>query len=78
MTLKVSLSNTDVENVKAFKHMGLYVNQNLGFDEHICWVFSKVDNRTGSLGRVRHLISKYLARQLYVSNIDRISNIVVM
>ena len=61
VSLNVSHNDVEIENIKVFKYLGVYVDQHLSFEDHISRACSKVSSRTGLLWRIRCLISKDLA-----------------
>ncbi len=65
--LDIKYDHDQVETVHKFKYLGVVLDQNLKFNEHIDYVRRKVYAKLKALGRLRPYISKSMSIQLYKS-----------
>ena len=54
--LSLSHNNTDIERVSSFKYLGVAVDCELNFQEHLSELTKKIASRIGALGRIRKYI----------------------
>ncbi len=66
-SLSLHIDNTVIEQVPTFKYLGLHLDNNLTFGEHINTICKRVDQRSGLLWRVRNFIPESFALHLYKS-----------
>ncbi len=63
--LDVNLNNVKLEQVSAFKYLGLWFDPSLKWDTHIDKIASKISQRTGVLRRIRQYIDQKTMCMMY-------------
>ena len=66
LTLKLD-ETTISHNIASIKYLGLIMDSNLNWHDHIDYIASKVSSRLGLLGRIRKYISVDTCKQLHCS-----------
>jgi len=61
----IHINQSEIENVKCIRYLGLCIDNNLRFDEHINTISTKVARSVGILGRIRELIPMSVAKMIY-------------
>ena len=61
----VKCNNEVVQKVNSFKYLGIMIDKNLKFSEHVDYTKKKLFAKMKSLGRVRQFVNKKLALDLY-------------
>ena len=61
----ISIQNEEIEHVTSYKYLGVHLDQNLNFEEHVDKICSKVRQRLGVLRRVRGFVNQETALMLY-------------
>ena len=63
--LNITLQNTKVERKTSVKYLGVYVDENLKWHNHIAYVQSKISQNLGVMGRAKYLLSSRELTLLY-------------
>ena len=63
----VIIDQSEIEHVKHVKYLGLYIDYNLRFDEHINRVSSKIARSLGVMNRIEELVPVSISKILYFS-----------
>ena len=63
----VIIDQSEIEHVKHVKYLGLYIDNNLRFDEHINRVSSKIARSLGVMNRIEELVPVSISKILYFS-----------
>ena len=63
----VKINDEELEVVRCFKYLGLFLDQNLSFSEHISYISTKVSQSLYMLSRTREYMSEKSALTLYCS-----------
>ena len=61
------MSNDEIERVKSCKYLGMYLDENLKYHDHISYVKSKLRQYRGMSFRVKKFIDRQSARKIYYS-----------
>ena len=61
----IRINNADIEFVENFKYLGLVIDSNLSFSNHISFLHKKLSSLTGMTFAVSHLLTLPSARHLY-------------
>ena len=56
--LVIEISNTRLERVNKFKYLGVLLDNNLSWKEHIEYISNKISSRLGILRRARKVLPK--------------------
>lgn len=67
--LKISVNDYNIERVSSFDYLGLLIDENLSFINHIDSISSRIVSTTFAIKRIRPFISEQTARQLYFQHI---------
>ena len=60
-----NINGSTLERVDTFKYLGITVNQNMTWSDHIESVVAKANQRIGLLKRVKHLLPRHARITLY-------------
>ena len=63
MILKIN--NTLIERVYCTKFLGVYIDHDISWKTHICYVRKKISQNIGVIGKLRHILPKYILITLY-------------
>ena len=63
--LVIEISNTRLERVNKFKYLGVLLDNNLSWKEHIEYISNKISSRLGILRRARKVLPKPTLQMLY-------------
>jgi len=63
----ICIDRSEIECVKYIKYLGLYLDNNLRFNEHISRVSTKVARSVGVLSKIRDLVPRSVLRMLYLT-----------
>ena len=63
----VNINQSEIECVRYVKYLGLYIDNNLRFDEHINRVSSKIARSLGVMNRIKELVPVSISKILYFS-----------
>ena len=61
----ISINHSNIECVKYVKYLGVHLDSNLRFDEHINRVSTKIAKTVGVLYKTSEIVPKYVLRMLY-------------
>ena len=64
------LNDQEIDVVKCVKFLGVFIDSNLKFDEHISYICGKVSKSIGILYRIRSCVPKDILRSIYFSIIQ--------
>lgn len=64
---KIKLDSTELPRVSSSKFLGVIVDENLSWREHVDWISSKVNKSIGIIRKVSHLITTNCLMTLYYS-----------
>ena len=70
LELNIKLDNEDIKQVDHFKYLGVLIDRNLTFAQHVECIKGKINQRTGLLWCIRNIVDKNLARDLSQSLIE--------
>ena len=62
---KVSLDGTELEKVRTTKFLGVIINENLTWDDHISYIASKLSRINGVLARLKHQLHLPVMKIIY-------------
>ena len=65
--LSLNHKGASIEQVKSFRYLGVIIDSNLKWDEHIAMVRSKIASATGRVQRIKHYLPKRILLLLYYS-----------
>ena len=63
--VSICINGSTLERVDTFKYLGITVNQNMTWSDHIEPVVAKANQRIGLLKRVKHLLPRHARITLY-------------
>ncbi len=63
----ISMSGVQLERVKVFKYLGLWLDEGLTFDHHVTKTYNKVCQKLGAIRKVRNCLGQSMALRLYKS-----------
>ena len=63
------MEGKEVNQVKSFKYLGVFLDECLSFNDHINYVRSKVASRLGLLSRLRGCLTTEAANKIYLSTL---------
>lgn len=66
----IKINNEEIERVKVFKYLGITIDENLKFNEHLTVIKKKISSKTYLLSRIRKKIDVHTAKSIYVSSIQ--------
>ena len=64
-SIDVKLNNEKIKQVKSIKFLGINIDSNLTWKQHINYITKKVSKTTGILYKARHYVSPNILRTLY-------------
>ena len=62
----ISYDGTPLTRSTTFKYLGIYIDQSLGFNDHIKYIIKKTSKRLGLLRRIRGSLTIDIANHLYM------------
>ncbi|CRK87125.1 CLUMA_CG000913, isoform A [Clunio marinus] len=68
-SMNIEISHQKIERVESYKYLGLIIDEQLTFENHISFIKSKILPMTYAIRRIRHSIGLNIAYQLYFTNI---------
>ena len=71
--LRVRIHDTDIEQVSEFNYLGLIIDRNLSFKNHILEITRKINRVNGVLNSLKHFLPMYignLQKEMIVDNTD--------
>ena len=66
-TFNIKLNNISIENVNSFNFLGITLDENLNWNEHINQISLKLSRNIGLLGKLKHFLPGYILKILYNS-----------
>lgn len=69
-TAPMKFNDTDIETVKSFRYLGLMIDMNLSWEEHIMYVATKMRQIVGILHKGQRIIPTKIRTLIYRSMID--------
>lgn len=67
---RILLNNTEIDRVKSFKYLGVIIDENLKFDDHLNDIKKKISSKIYLLSRIRKKINVKVAKIIYQSSIQ--------
>lgn len=65
LNLNLHLNNIPVERVYQFKHLGLIIDQNLNWDDHLTCLKKRISPIAGVFWRLKNILTQSTKKQLY-------------
>ena len=65
--LRVRIHDTDIEQVSEFNYLGLIIDRNLSFKNHILEITRKINRVNGVLNSLKHFLPMYILRKIFFS-----------
>lgn len=66
-TIEISINNKSIKEVNSLKYLGIIIDSNLNWKEHISAISSKISRSIGILSKIRHYLNINTLKQLYYS-----------
>ena len=66
-TIPIIVKNTVLEQKDDFKFLGVYIDKDLNWKNHIKYITSKVSKNVALLGRLKHTFPKTILKTLYAT-----------
>ena len=64
---RVFLGDTELEQVKTTKFLGVMINETLSWDDHMNYISSKLSRINGVLARLKHQLPYHVMKTIYNS-----------
>ncbi len=68
--LRISLNNTEIVRCQQVNYLGLIIDFNLTWKQHINFVIQKISKQVGLLGKLRHYVPKNLLLAYYYAHVQ--------
>ena len=66
-TLRIKIQNTELEQKDSCKFLGIIIDKNLNWKNHIEYITNKISKNIALLGRLKHTFPKSILKNLYFS-----------
>jgi len=73
-TQSIQIDNCDLTNVTSVKFLGLYIDHNLNWQEHIKFCIKKLSSGLYALNSAKHFLPKHLLKNIYHSLVESYLN----
>lgn len=57
-SIKRLIDEVELEGVKRYKYLGVILNENLSWTDHVEYIQAKISQRLGILRRIKYLLSE--------------------
>lgn len=65
ITVEIKIKGTNIKQIKSTKYLGLYIQDNLKWEEHINKLTKRNAQAIGALSKIRNYIPNYNRKQIY-------------
>ena len=66
LDVDIKIGGFTVSQVDSAKYLGIYIDSDLTFKEHVTHVLQKLSANSGVLRRLSHYVSDYILRTIYL------------
>ena len=63
--LKISMNDKIIKRVRTVKFLGIFINENMSWTDHIMYIKNKVSKGVGIVGKLRTVLPQNILRLLY-------------
>ena len=63
----LTIKEKELDRVNSYKYLGVIINENLSWTDHVDYIKTKVSQRLGVLQRIKHLLQRD-TRKLFVKS----------
>ena len=67
MHLKLKINNVEIERTKSFNFLGIIINENLNWSDHVSYISQKIIPVIGLLNRLKHQLPTRILKMIYNS-----------
>ena len=66
-SLNIKMNNLPIKRVKSFNFLGIIINENLTWTDHISHISQKINPVVGLIGRLKHQLPIHILKLIYNS-----------
>ena len=63
--LRIKINGCDLDQCSSYKYLGIYIDKNLNWKDHIKYTCQKVSKVCGALARIRHCVNIDILKNVY-------------
>ena len=68
--ISVSINNNQLQSCDCSKLLGIHIGSHLSFDQHVCYLVSKISPKIGLIHRLRQFLPIKALNQVYLTTIQ--------